>query len=133
MPRVKEKEMNDKIKQLIKISEENPDLEIITMVSYELCADDCHQYWTGSIGDTLITEVYYDGDGCAIMGEDNIKDELEYIYSDYVCIARRYRFCEYIRGMNEYNNIHAMMKDFNIPYRTMEADEKSFNPHIDKV
>ena len=44
------------------------------------------------------------------------------IYNCDVCIAKRYGFCSWIKGSNECDNVHYVMRDFKIPFRTKEDD-----------
>ncbi len=67
---------NDKIKELIKLSEENPELEIITMVNSEICADDDYSYWLGAIGE-IQKDVYWHDEEKVYIGLSAIEDELE--------------------------------------------------------
>jgi hypothetical protein len=50
-----------KHEQLFKLIQENPDLPIVPMINYEVCAGDDHNYWMGSWGKAEIDE-YYCGD-----------------------------------------------------------------------
>lgn len=64
----------EKIKELLKFAEENPELEIIPMVDNEVCAEDSG-YWRGLIGD-IKKEFYYQDDEEMIISMENIKDHL---------------------------------------------------------
>lgn len=53
--------MNEKIKRLLELSEENPTLPIIPMVWEEVVADCTTCYWRGSIGEVKVC-AYWEGD-----------------------------------------------------------------------
>ena len=44
---------------LLKLIKENPDLEIVPLVEYEVVAGDEYSYWIGKWGHCEITEVYF--------------------------------------------------------------------------
>jgi len=77
---------NKKIQELIQLSNENPDLEIIPMVNYEVCGSDDFQYWKCEIS-KVSKELYMEKDvaeGCAlVLGEYDIKDHLELYLDDH--------------------------------------------------
>lgn len=73
--------MNDNIKKLMKLSEENPNLDIIPKVDYEICVSDDFSWWAGSFGNSNI-DYYYVPNDCFIIGEDEIIDYLEDLYCD---------------------------------------------------
>ena len=66
---------NEKIKELIKLSEENPELEILPMVNYEVCAGDDFTYWGGKIGEIDKAHVYETEEG-TFLGYDQIVEHL---------------------------------------------------------
>jgi hypothetical protein len=72
--------MNKKIKELIKLSIENPDLEIKIMVNEEVVPGDDHTYWMAEIS-KIEKEVYWIKDDQVFIGDDDICD---YIALDYV-------------------------------------------------
>ena len=45
---------------LNKLIYENPDLEVIPMVEYEVCCGDDYNRWAGSIGESKIREYFFD-------------------------------------------------------------------------
>lgn len=61
--------MNENIKALLKLVIDNPDLPIVPMVDYEICADDSHSWWMGSFGGCKVTE-YTRYDDAIYMRED---------------------------------------------------------------
>lgn len=64
----------EKIKQLIKLSEENPELEIIPMVYNEIVCEDWG-YWRGEIG-KIEKEFYWQDDERIYLNLDDIKEQL---------------------------------------------------------
>jgi hypothetical protein len=73
--------MNEEIKELIKLSTENPELEILTMVAYEVCAGDDHPYWMGEI-EIVKKDVYLLINETVYIGKEDIlnhvQDNLEF-------------------------------------------------------
>ena len=69
--------MNDKIQLLLQLIKENPDLNIIPMVYYEIVDGDYNR-WMGSIGDCYVGEYAIFNDR---VYED--RDEFEEDYYDY--------------------------------------------------
>lgn len=69
---------NEKIKELIKLSEENPDLPIITMVASEIFCSDDFSYWLGSIGE-IKKDIVYSPNEVVMIGNDEIFD---FIYEE---------------------------------------------------
>ena len=76
---------NEKIKELIRLSEENPELEIIPATYYEVAGEDWG-YWKGKI-EKVAKEYFYDKDNSWVAGDrseilddisDNICDYPEY-------------------------------------------------------
>ena len=55
LPR-KDKVMNEKITELLRLIKENPDLPILPMVDGEICAGDDYGYWSGSWGTARVDE-----------------------------------------------------------------------------
>jgi len=72
-----EKKMNDKIKELVKLSEENPEMEIITMVNQEVVAGDDFAYWMGRI-EKIEKGIYQHADERVYLDKDEIKDRIRY-------------------------------------------------------
>lgn len=64
----------DKLKELIKLAEENPNLEIITMVNYEIVCEDWG-YWRGDIGE-IKKDFYWQDDEAMYMSIKKIKEQL---------------------------------------------------------
>ena len=62
---------NQKIKELIGLSDENPDLPIITMVATEIVAEDSFKYWLGSIG-RIEKDILWQNDEYVSIGYDEI-------------------------------------------------------------
>ena len=69
--------MNDKIKELVKLSEENPEMEIITMVNQEVVAGDDFAYWMGRI-EKIEKGIYQHADERVYLDKDEIKDRIRY-------------------------------------------------------
>ena len=77
--------MTKETEQLLKLIKENPDLPVIPMVDYEVCADDCCTWWLGRWGRSEVTEYY--------LGRERIHfkdDDEESVLGDMVG-------CEYYR------------------------------------
>ena len=72
---------NQKIKELIRLSEENPDLTIITMVAPEIVAEDSFKYWLGSIGE-IRKDILWQNDEYTSIGYDEIFDKLSCSFED---------------------------------------------------
>lgn len=71
--------MNNEIIDLIKLSTENPTLEIITMTHYEVCCSDEFSYWKGDIEKVeknIYFEKEYHGDIAYVIGKDKIEDHV---------------------------------------------------------
>jgi hypothetical protein len=66
---------NEYIKRLIKLSEENPTLQIIAKVDSECCPSDDHGWWGCSIGNSEV-DVYWLPDEDYVIGEEEIKEEI---------------------------------------------------------
>ena len=66
--------MNDKIKELAKLSEENPDLEIVMLTYYDVVADD-YGYWKGKISNVK-TDFIGEIAGRVCVGLDQMYDFL---------------------------------------------------------
>jgi hypothetical protein len=69
------------IETLLKLIKENPDLEIMPMVDYEVCASDDFSRWLGSWGTAKVDEYYVpDFDEERIyfksMDEDELSDKI---------------------------------------------------------
>ena len=65
--------MNKYIETLIQLTKENPELDVITMVDYEVSGGDEYRYWKGEICEVR-KDIYYDKRDCILIGEDEIKD-----------------------------------------------------------
>lgn len=57
--------------KLSRLISENPDLEVIPMVHFEVCFGDDYSRWVGSIGNSMIKEYFFDEDN---EGELRYKD-----------------------------------------------------------
>lgn len=89
----------ENINSLLQLVKDNPDLPILPMVDYEIVADDCYSYWTGSWGNAEIDSycianerVLFLSDGTEEIFEqingtvpDYVENEKEYI--DYMVMA----------------------------------------------
>ena len=64
-----------KIKGLLKLIKENPNLEIVPMVDNEVCGGDDFGSWMGSWGKGAIDEVYHSDDRIYFRSTD--EDEIE--------------------------------------------------------
>jgi hypothetical protein len=63
---------NEHVKQLIKLSEENPELEIIAKVESECVPNDDNGWWGARIGESNIEEYWIPGE--VYLFEDDIGD-----------------------------------------------------------
>jgi len=52
--------MKENLQKLIELIQQNPDLRVVPMVDYEICAGDEYGYWQGSFGECVVTEIYND-------------------------------------------------------------------------
>ena len=62
--------------KLINLMIENPHLPVIPMVDYEVCCDDGHSYWAGSIGE-IRKDVYYMTDTTILSSMEQIDEHFE--------------------------------------------------------
>lgn len=70
--------MNEYISILIELVKENPELEIMHFVDYEVCCSDEHRYWYADIESVKIESVYDNSnEECFIIGENEIKENIE--------------------------------------------------------
>ena len=71
--------MNENIKELIRLTEENPELPIVAMVDGDICGGDTFARWVGEIGrcyiDEYVIDEYY-GDGCIKFKSDDNEDTI---------------------------------------------------------
>lgn len=77
--------MNENVKKLLELIEENPDLPIVPMVDSEVVADDCCTYWMGHWGHCEVSEY--------LLGEERVwlkDDDPEDVISD----VKGYEFWE---------------------------------------
>ncbi|QIW88779.1 hypothetical protein P59_182 [Bacillus phage P59] len=69
------------IDQLLQLVKENPDLEIVPMVNYEVCASDDFSSWMGGWGKAEVEEVYHSDERIYFRSQD--EDEIaEQIYDN---------------------------------------------------
>jgi hypothetical protein len=54
--------MNKYAMSFVKTVLENPELQVIPLVQYEVCCGDDYSRWAASIGKTMIKEFYFDND-----------------------------------------------------------------------
>jgi len=71
--------MDEKVKQLLDLVKENPDMELMFMTSYEVCGSDDHLYWKGNI-EKIKKAVYWNYGETIKTGEEDIK---EIIYENF--------------------------------------------------
>jgi hypothetical protein len=70
--------MDDKIKELVKLSEENPEMEIFFMVDNEVVAGDDFGYWRGEL-ENVKKEIYWNyKEENIIIGEAAIEERMQY-------------------------------------------------------
>jgi len=67
--------MNKKIEELIKLTKENPDMEITVMVETEVCHDNSFAYWRGIIARIEIDTIWQP-DETTFIGDEEITDEI---------------------------------------------------------
>ncbi len=65
----------ENIDKLIKLKKENPELEIIPFVWYEVVGDDSYGEWKGEIGDVIKT-VMWETEDRYFLGEDDIQEKM---------------------------------------------------------
>ena len=65
--------MNEKLKELVKLSTENPDLEIVCMVNSEVFKSDESTYWSCGISSVRIDDVYSDDESIYLDADDIIE------------------------------------------------------------
>lgn len=68
--------MNDKIKDLLKLIEENPELEILPMVATECVASDDFSYWAAEWGRAEVDE-YYTSDERIYFKSDDYEELID--------------------------------------------------------
>ena len=71
---------NEKLKELFKLSEANPDLEIMFMTYYEVVGDDWG-YWQGRLKE-IKKDVWYTDDEHMYFGKEDIQEQLAYQIED---------------------------------------------------
>ena len=78
LPR-KDKVMNEKITELLRLIKENSDLPILPMVDGEICAGDDYGYWSGSWGTARVDEflISKHNDSIHFKSDDDVFDVLE--------------------------------------------------------
>jgi hypothetical protein len=68
-----------KIEQLLELIKANPELEIVPMVDYDVCASDDYSSWMGKWSEAEVDEVYHEDERIYFRSED--EDEIaERIY-----------------------------------------------------
>lgn len=73
---------NEKIKELVKLSEENPELEIMFMTNHEVLGDDWG-YWLGHISKVSKDDVWTNPNNDRMYWDsDSIEDEIFYSIED---------------------------------------------------
>lgn len=70
-----EQKVNKHIETLIKLAQENPDMQIRIMVDSDVCEDDTYSYWLAKIISVNKDILWMDGTH-AVIGEEEIKDRL---------------------------------------------------------
>jgi hypothetical protein len=87
--------MNEKLQELIKLSNENPELEIRVAVDSELYAgEEDYSWYLGRISAVEIVDIYT-AEECIYLDEQ-IEDELEYEYSNNIEIPGGCEVEEYV-------------------------------------
>lgn len=76
--------MNEKITELLRLIEENPDLPILPMVDGEICAGDDYGYWCGNWGNAKVDEflIAKHDDCIRFKSDDDVFDVLECCLTD---------------------------------------------------
>jgi len=74
--------MNNKIKELVRLAEENPGMEIKAAVESDVCPDDSFAYWIAEFTKAEKAEYFLD-DEKIYIGIDKIEEYLYYEYDDY--------------------------------------------------
>ena len=73
--------MDKNIEKLIRLSKENPRMEIITMVNWEVCCSDDYSWWLGMIQKVKKDFVWHD-DEQVWLSKADIMDRLYDLMSD---------------------------------------------------
>ena len=69
--------MDAQIEKLLEMAKQYPDLEIVCMVNYEVCASDECTWWLSHIYKIGKDVIWFDKDHERVwIGEDEIKDEM---------------------------------------------------------
>lgn len=74
------KNKQEKVEQLLKLIQENPDLEIMPMVDYEVACSDEYRWWTGSWGEASIDEYWKKDERIYFRSDDE-----EELIDDVIC------------------------------------------------
>jgi hypothetical protein len=75
---------NEHIKQLIKLSEENPELDIKAEVDSDCVPSEDFNCWLADFGKSKIDE-YWEADDETVIGESEILDHIRYKYDGLDC------------------------------------------------
>lgn len=68
---IKQSELqNERVKELLKLIEENPHLRIVPMVDSEIVADDGFSWWVGSFGKAQVDDIYSSDERLHLRSED---------------------------------------------------------------
>lgn len=76
----------ENINNLLKLIQENPDLEIMPMVDSEIVINDDYCYWAGSWGEARVDEYWIDEERIYFRSVDEdslIENEIDNIYGTY--------------------------------------------------
>lgn len=80
--------MNKKIKQLVNLMEENPNIPVIPMIDSEVVRSDDFAYWQGSFGDSAVKEfTFFEmyGDYPEMVYKDDTDGIKEYLLENDCC------------------------------------------------
>ncbi|MFA5557849.1 MAG: hypothetical protein WDA59_00090 [Methanofastidiosum sp.] len=75
----------ENIKHLLKLVEENPELEIMPMVDTEIVCDDSYNWWAGSWGKAEVEECWFSDERIYFKSQDYdelINDKADLIWND---------------------------------------------------
>lgn len=82
--------MNDKVKKFIKLVQENPELEVISMVDTDVIGDENCSWWYGEIGNSQVRkyityQLYQDGEQIVFYEDrDDIEEYIKDHDTDYI-------------------------------------------------
>lgn len=83
--RTKSDAQKENLRTLLKLIEENPDLDIVPMVDSEIVADDGFDWWVGGWGKAQIDEIWFGEERAYIRSNDEdslVEDKCDDVQED---------------------------------------------------